>query len=387
MRVTLHVTRRCNLQCTYCYADCETVKPAEPASDHAPLDMSRETALKGVELAFEGDDPVAHIGFFGGEPTLRLDLIREAAAYATQLAEERGKQVSFEMTTNGTRVGDEVIELIHQYQMIVAVSIDGNAAAHNTHRKQHGGGDSFARIDRNLDKLLTQVPWLMSFSVVTPQTVPHLADSVDYLLNKGFRVLVAWPDQSANWQSSDLAALRVQMQRVADIYIRHTDDGRKFFLSSIDGAIRSHIRGGSPDCGAGEAHLSVGPSGKIYPCVQFVGDESDDTWVLGNVRDGMAEPHRSERISGLKPSSPECGDCAIETRCGSACPCANLTATGRPDRVSPIQCALQQITVPIADKAAAKLYRRKQALFIHKHYNDLYPVAHCIEATMTRKQA
>lgn len=92
----------------------------------------------------------------------------------------------------------------------------------------------------------------MSFSVVTPQTVPHLADSVAYLLNKGFRVLVAWPDQSADWQESDLVALRVPMIRVADIYIQQTEDGRKFFLASIDGAIRSHIRGGSPNYGAGQ---------------------------------------------------------------------------------------------------------------------------------------
>lgn len=97
--------------------------------------MSMETAAKAVELAFQGPDSSAHIGFFGGEPTLRLDLIAAMSAYATELSERGGKPVTFELTTNGTRVGPELIELVHRYRMVVAVSIDGNAAAHNTHRR------------------------------------------------------------------------------------------------------------------------------------------------------------------------------------------------------------------------------------------------------------
>jgi uncharacterized protein len=346
--------------------------------------MERQTALQAVDFAFENSAESVHLGFFGGEPTLRMPLLHEVAAYADSLASQSGKLLSFEMTTNGTRVSTEVIDLIRRYQMVVALSIDGNQAAHDTHRKRHGGQGSFEAIDKNIDVLLKEVPWLMSFSVLTPETVVHLADSVEYLLCKGFRVLVAWPDQSAPWTERDLVVLRKQMQRVADLYIRHTDDGRKFFLSTIDGAIRSHIRGESPDCGAGEGHLSIGPSGKIYPCVQFVGDESDERWVMGHVATGLQELQQAKVVHGLSPTSSGCGECAIERRCGSACPCANLTATGDPATVSPIQCAMQKLSVQIADKTAAKLYRRKQALFIHKHYNDIYPVAQCLEAALTR---
>lgn len=353
--------------------------------------MSLPTARKAVDLLLSRSERRAHLVFFGGEPTLRLSRIEAIMAYARSTAAARGKTVSFEITTNGTIRATALIALVQRYQATVAVSIDGPREVHDTHRGWEEGRGSFEAVDRNLDELLEKVPWLIASSVVTPETVARLSTSVEWLLDRGFRIVVSSPDHSAAWTTRHVRILRKEVDRVARLYTRRTRQGKKFYLSCIDNAIRTHIRGGaeeaqSTSCGAGRDHFSVSASGELFPCVQFVGSEGASRWALGDVDRGV-DPMRAQALLPLlSVPSDDCSGCALTSRCASGCPCANLAATGTVGRVSPIQCASQRSSIPAADRAAAGLYRKRQRHFIHKHYNRYYPVALCVEEALMEKE-
>lgn len=385
MRMTLHMTRRCNLKCTYCYAEC-----AAGSAPKVDNDMTLETAQRAVDLLLARSEQRAHLVFFGGEPVLRLDRIEATMRYGREAAGRAGKRLSFELTTNGTVGTERLIALVRRYSATVAVSIDGPREVHDTHRVWGNGLGSFDRIDRNLDRMLAEIPWLIASSVVTPHTVGQLSRSVGFLLERGFRIVVTSPDHSAQWTQRHVRVLRGEVGRIGKLYERHMRRGKKFFLSCIDSAIRTHVRGDSEEsasCGAGRSHLSVSPSGTLYPCVQFVGSEQPDSpWALGDVRGGVDPARQQALLPQLSGSSSECGGCELKQRCASGCPCANLAATGRLDRVSPIQCSAQRVSIPTADRAAMRLYRKRQKHFIHKHYNRLYPVAMCVEEAITQKE-
>jgi uncharacterized protein len=348
------------------------------------FDMPKEIALRGVDLALEYFKESAQIGFFGGEPSLCLDLIEEVAHYAKTKAKEQKKTIAFELTTNGTLLTQRFIDVVKKYSMMVAVSIDGDQETQNTHRTFAGGRGSFEKINAGLDRLLQELPWAVAYSVVTPKTAPRLAASTKFLLERGFKILVAWPAHSAPWTNQDAEILSAQWREISKMYLKASRQNNKVYFSAFDGVIKSHIRGGDGDCGAGRDHLSVSATGKIYPCVQFVGDEADPRWVIGDVTEGL-DPEKLASFPWLQERSEECGPCQLSSRCASRCPCANLSATGDPRRVSPIQCAIQQMVIPLADEVAEKLYQERNSLFLHKQYNRLYPVAHCVEALVQKE--
>jgi len=350
--------------------------------------MSAETTFAAIDMALERSEARCHVVFFGGEPTLMLDRIEDAMLYGRIAARRAGKTITYEVTTNGTRVTDRFLDLVKTFNVITAVSIDGPKEVHDTHRFTTGGRGSFALIDRHLDRVLEQIPAAIASSVVTPETVGRLSESVNYLIDRGFRIVVTSPDHSADWGPEHLKQLEKQLAKIGRSYARRVKKGQKFYLSCIDGAIRSHIRpdserGGS--CGAGRSHLSVAPDGRLFPCVQFVSHGADD-WALGHVTTGVDEERIHSLGSKLSGRDAECGECALRSRCASGCPCANLAATGSPNQVSGIQCAAQRAAIPTADRVAEKLYRERNKGFIHKHYNRLYPVALCVEDGLIKKE-
>jgi uncharacterized protein len=120
----------------------------------------------------------------------------------------------------------------------------------------------------------------------------------------------------------------------------------------------------------------VAPDGLLYPCVQFVGDEG---YSIGSVKTGVEKEKQDKLYRQNETEKETCLDCAIRTRCNHYCGCLNKQATGSIDRVSPILCAHERTILPIADKLAARLYKKRNAMFIQKHYNEFYPIVSMVE--------
>lgn len=374
MNVTLHLTTRCSLRCTYCYA---------PPGRLRAVDMTRETALRAVELAATVSPESCGIVFFGGEPLLRADLVREVVGYCRERERTRpATRFHFKITTNGLGLDEEFLDFAVREDVFVALSFDGVAAAHDRHRVHADGRGSWAAVDRAATALLLRRPYAPVLLVVTPETVAHYAESVEHLVGRGFRYVIASPDYGADWHARDLRALAAQYRALARRYERWMAEERKVWFSPFEVKLASHIHGADyarERCELGRRQLSVGPDGRIWPCVQFVQDGADDTFVMGDVWRGL-DPARQARVAALAGREHEpCTRCALAPRCNHTCGCLNWQATGSVERVSPVLCAHERLLVPIVDALGARLWRRRDAFFLQKRYNALYPLLSLIE--------
>lgn len=368
MHFTLHLTNKCNMACDYCYVD-----------GCGALSMSFETARKAVELASSGSNGPVGIIFFGGEPLLEKDLIRNIVQYCRTNEKQSNCRYHFKITTNGTLLDLDFMEFADRNRILVAMSHDGVREAHNRHRVGKDRQDTFELLSPKVDLLLSHQPYAPVLMTVNPDTVRYYADSVRYLYARGFKYIICSLNYAGHWEEVALSVLREQYLELSDFYLEKTKQEDKFYLSPFEVKISSHINKSTycrERCELGKKQISVGPDGTLYPCVQFVGDRK---YAIGNVFDGIDREHRLQLFLLNEQDKTECKDCAVADRCNHHCGCLNKQATGRLDRVSPVLCAHERILLPIADALAAKLFKSRDAMFIQKHYNDMYPLISLIE--------
>lgn len=370
MHLTLHLTAKCNLRCRYCYA-----------SPHEGPDMSFDTAKKAINLAIgrvKKNDSLG-IVFFGGEPLLMRELIEKTVRHCHKIEQETGQLFHYKITTNGTLLDEEFLTHPDTSEILVALSHDGIQCAHDAHRVDLNGTGSFDRLDSKIDLLLKHKPYSPVMMVINPNTVEHYAESVQWLFDRGFHYLICTLNYGADWNEKDLARLKRQYDALADWYYEKTMAEEKFYFSPFEVKMASHIFPGSckaERCELGQTQISVAPDGLLYPCVQFVGDT---TYAIGNVDEGLDEDTRMRLYSINSQEKNTCTGCAIRERCNHYCGCLNKQTTGSIDKVSPILCAHERIVLPIADKLAASLFKKRSPMFIQKHYNEMFPLISLVE--------
>jgi uncharacterized protein len=249
------------------------------------------------------------------------------------------------------------------------------------------GSPTYRVLSGKLRALLEARPYSSVLTVVSPDTVGWLCESMEHLLELGARYLVVSLDFSASWSEDDLAELGRQYRRLGERYLEWTRRGRKFYLSPFEVKLSSHVNRHchrKERCELARRQLSIGPDGAIYPCVQFSRAGPLSSWCIGRVETGIDEEAR-ERIHDASEAQKEaCAGCAIAERCNNSCGCLNWQTTGTLNGVSPVLCRHEQILTPIADKVGATLWEERDPLFLHKHYNAAYPVLSLIEDARQR---
>mgnify|MGYP000871450532 CR=1 FL=1 len=366
MHITLHLTEQCNMGCEYCY-----VNKAKART------MDEETAFRAVDMAMGSGSSVGII-FFGGEPLLHKDLIRRTIQYGEKKQRElleqgrTGPHLHYKVTTNGLLLDEDFMEYSIKKNLFIAISHDGVREAHDAHRVDQSGSGTFDRLSRKVSLLLEYRPYAPVLMTINPDTVPYYAESVRFLYGMGFRYLICSLNYAAEWTERSLSILKKQYKLLAA-------------LSPFEVKISSHINRHNDcreRCELGRKQISVGPDGKLYPCVQFVGDAE---YEIGDVDGGIREERRNALYLRNEREKDSCRDCAVRERCNHFCGCLNRQATGRIDRVSPVLCAHERILLPIADGLAEKLYKKKNSLFLQKQYNDMFPLVSMIEDFSVRK--
>lgn len=361
MHYTLHLTDACNMACRYCYVKQNT---------HF---MTKETARAVVNLAAKPGTPTGII-FFGGEPLLCRDLIYDTVGYTDSLQKEGKGKFYYKITTNGTLLDDEFLSYSDQHEIFIALSHDGVREAHDQNRVHRDGSGTFDEVERAAKALLSRRPYSPVMMTVAPNTVNCYCDSVKHLFNLGFRYIICSPDYSGDWSDETLEILRKQYKLLAEYYKELTLAEEKFYLSPFEVKISSHIHKDtycSERCELGMKQISVAPDGRLYPCVQFVGDER---YCIGDAEHGINEEKRLSLYRLNEKERGGCRDCAIRRRCNHYCACLNKQATGDFKKVSPVLCAHERILLPIADELAEELYKKRSAIFIQKQYNDMFPL-------------
>jgi len=343
--------------------------------------MSREVAFAAVRLGMENTKTTG-ILFYGGEPLLEKQLIRDIVEYTKKINAETGHIFYYKVTTNGTLLDEEFLKFSQEVNMAVGFSHDG--PAQDDCRRFHNGVGSFDVLAEKIPLLLKYQPYAVAMCVVDPSTVHKAAETLKFLHGKGFRyvTLNLNYDKAAAWTKRHLAILEDEYKKMAKFYVKWTKAEEKFYLSPFDRKIISHLKGEKyheDNRMMSREQPSIAPDGTIFSYSRYV---DNPVYAIGNVFDGIDQAKR-ELIEekGAALAAP-CLECALRPRCNYAYDNLNREASEPaeflPD-ISPVQCVHEQLLTPIADDAAKTLYRERSAMFMHKHYNELYPVLSLVE--------
>jgi uncharacterized protein len=367
MNALVHLTHDCNLRCPYCFS-----------GDKFARAMTVETGKRTAEFVIDyakQHEQRAVFSFFGGEPMMAWDVLKEVVLHAEQVAEAAGVTAIFRMNTNGLLIKDEHLAFFEEHDLIFILSIDGNQAMHDAERVTESGAGSFEALAKKLPRLLEHNPGTMVSVVVTPTNLVHAADGIKFLFDTGFRYLIIKPDITQPWSPENVAELERQYERVAEDYLARTRAGDDLYLNLFDDKWINHAKGAEGitiRCDVGSSQISIAPSGNIYPCVRWVKEDEDTVPRLGDVFAGMlAEPLAKIRAEAAAPKQP-CGGCSYnDGRCANECACEHYSATGRIDTPAPALCEHERVMVPIADRVGNTLWREQNQTFLRKLYPKL----------------
>jgi uncharacterized protein len=328
--LSLAVAQKCNMGCTYCYA--QGGEFGGPAAS-----MDAETADRAVDLLFA--DAVAgervNLAFLGGEPLLNRAVIQAATKRAVRIAADRDMRVTFSITTNGTRLTPGDGEFFEEHAFAVTVSLDGPGAVHDRQRPMRSGRGSFDRVIARVTPLL-EMQRRMQVSArvtVTPANL-DLRTTLDAFValgfhSVGFSPLLRSPSGRDELASTDLSAMLDGMVRCGEEFERRVVVGERYPFANAVNAMRELHRGTHRPypCGAGAGYLGVSADGQLAACHRFVGDEDG---ALGDLVDGLDRDRQARWLHDRHVHRQEpCRDCWARYLCGGGCH-HEVIARGRP---------------------------------------------------------
>jgi uncharacterized protein len=318
--LSLAIAQKCNLGCTYCYA--------QEGSFGAPATaMSREVALAAVDRLFEGAmaGQRFNLAFLGGEPLLGRNVLRETTEYAAGIARDRGLQVGFSITSNGTVLTPEDGEFFERHGFAVTISLDGVAETHNQLRPFKNGSSSFDRILANIRPVLAlQNRMQVSARVtVTPRNL-DLVKSLNCFVDLGFHSIgfspmLASPTGREQMGARDLDYMLEQMMTCGREFERRVIAGQRYPFSNMVAAMKEIHHGTHRPypCGAGAGYLGVSADGELSACHRFVGDAEG---MMGNLRSGVNREQQAKWLADRHVHRQEpCRSCWAQYLCGGGC--------------------------------------------------------------------
>ena len=318
--LSLAIAQKCNLGCTYCYAQ-------EGNFGSKNKDMSAEVAFKSVDLLFSdvSEGETVNLAFLGGEPLTNRKLLRECTQRAAALAEIKRVPINFSITTNGTLVTPEDGEFFERYGFSVTVSLDGVGEVHNRLRAFKSGNESYERILKNIRPLLEmQRDMQVSARVtVTPENL-FLRETLDEFLSLGFHSvgfspMLSSPNGNGEMNSNQLDVMLAQMISCGEEFERRIAGGGRFSFLNMTNALREIHKGTHRPypCGAGAGYLGVSAEGGLYACHRFVEDADG---ALGHVSSGVDRARQNGWLSARHVHFQEpCRSCWARYLCGGGC--------------------------------------------------------------------
>jgi len=358
MILYLSLTHNCQLRCNYCYA-----------GEKHHKSMSRETILKGIDFTLKTPMQKLEFGFFGGEPLMEWELFQ----FATYEIETKTKEKNIELvktfTTNGVLLDKEKVKWLREHGFYVVVSIDGNEAMHNTHRRYASGEGTFEAVKKGLLELqkVYKDGQYAVISVVTPENINHLPKSVKYLHQElGIKDIHLALNYFANWGDETQLYTNIYHQ-VADYTIEQYRQNNQLNLDIIDDKIKTEIESSCKSCSFGELKLAIAPSGNIYPCERLIGNDTGEL-SMGNVYSGFDSSQRAKLIKERGNTNEECKTCPLKERCTNSCGCTNYTLTNSINTTHGTICFFQKLFIEVADKVGSTLYEERNQMFMEKFY-------------------
>ncbi len=325
--MVLNVTNQCNLACTYCYEYGED-KLVDTANGSQPKFMSEETARQSVDFMLKesGDNPVAHLTFFGGETLLNLPVLKSSIAYARERAAAVGKRVEFNLTTNATLLKADVIEFLADNDVGVTISIDGPREMQDKFRVFHNGAGSYdvvlpkikALLRRHRSKPIGARVTLTSEVLDIKRIYDHLTEEVGFW-EVGFAPVTTAPGRDYAIEHDGFDGMLGQFQALAEDFLEAAADDRHHGFSNVRETLQEIHKGVSKayPCGAGLGLMGVATDGDVALCHRFAGS---DEHRLGTVADGIDRDVQSAFLEKHHlANKTDCHSCWARPLCSGGC--------------------------------------------------------------------
>ena len=315
----LHVAHDCNMKCKYCFGDTGAFEGERSL-------LSLETGKKAIDFLLKnsGSRRNLEIDFFGGEPLLNFDVVKELVAYGEKAQEDYGKNIRFTITTNGLLLDDEKIEFINSHMVNVILSIDGRPHVNDNMRKTVNGKGTYDLIHKNYINLVNKRKGTYYVRGTFTRNNLDFSEDVKHLVDSGFKNVSVEPvvtDPSYDYalKEEDLDTIFKEYERLADLYLDYYNSGKEFdfFHFKVDLTQGPCVIKRVSGCGAGTEYIAVTPNGDIYPCHQFVGNE---TFKLGNIADDVFDNRLYGTFNRTNIySKEECKKCWAKFYCSGGC--------------------------------------------------------------------
>ena len=325
----LHVAHTCNLNCSYCFA-------SQGKYNGERAVMTFETGKRALDFLIEnsGTRRNLEVDFFGGEPLMNWDVVKELVAYAREVEKKHNKNFRFTLTTNGVLVDDEVIEFTNREMSNVVLSLDGRKEVHDRFRVDYAGQGSWEKIVPKFQKFVEARGGKEYYMRGTfTHHNPDFLEDIKTMLDLGFTELSMEPVVCAKGDPSelteeDLPIVFEQYEKLAELMLKRKSEGKPFtfyhYMIDLSGGpcIYKRISG----CGSGTEYMAVTPWGDLYPCHQFVGDEK---FKLGDIWNGVNNTKIQDEFMQCNVyERPECRDCWARLYCSGGCAANAYHATG-----------------------------------------------------------
>ena len=325
----LHIAHTCNLNCSYCFAS-----QGKYNGDRAV--MSFEVGKRALDFLIEnsGTRRNLEVDFFGGEPLMNFQVVKDLVAYARSVEKKFNKNFRFTLTTNGMLIDDDVIDFCNRECHNVVLSLDGRKEIHDRYRVDYAGNGSWEKIVPKFQKLVEARNGKGYYMRGTfTHANPDFLEDIKTMLDLGFTELsmepvVCAPGDPAELTEADREIVKDQYEQLAMLMRQRDKEGKPFtfyhYMIDLQGGpcIYKRISG----CGSGTEYMAVTPWGDLYPCHQFVGDEK---YLLGNIFDGVQNTAIQDEFMCCNVYAREaCRDCWARLYCSGGCAANAYHATG-----------------------------------------------------------
>jgi len=352
----LHIAHDCNLACKYCFA-------GEGEYHGRRALMSPKVGKKALDFLVEnsGNRVNLEVDFFGGEPLMNWQVVKDLVAYGRSLEEPHHKKFRFTLTTNGVLLTDEVMEFVNREMSNLVLSIDGRKEIHDLMRPHRGGQGSYDEILPKYKKAAesrNQMNYYVRGTYTRNNT--DFSEDVIHLADQGFEQISVEPvvaDKKEDYalRMEDVPKLLSEYDRLALEYINRKREGKGFqffhFMIDLEGGpcVAKRLSG----CGSGTEYLAVTPWGDLYPCHQFVGQEE---FLMGNVEDGIVRKDIQDKFKACNVyAKEECRDCFAKFYCSGGCAANAYHECGDVNGSYELGCKLQRKRVECAIMIKAAL--------------------------------
>lgn len=356
----LHIAHDCNLACKYCFAE-------EGEYHGRRALMSFEVGKKALDflVANSGNRVNLEVDFFGGEPLMNWDVVKQLVEYGRSLEKANNKKFRFTLTTNGVLLNDEIMEYLNKEMSNVVLSLDGRKEVNDNMRPFRTGKGSYDLIVPKFQKLAdsrNQTDYYVRGTFTRDNL--DFSEDVKHFADLGFKQMsiepVVGPEEDPySIREQDLPQIMEEYDKLALEYIKREKEGNgfNFFHFMIDLNQGPCVYKRLSGCGSGTEYLAVTPWGDFYPCHQFVGNED---FLMGNVDEGITRDDLVGTFSNCNVYSKEkCKNCFAKFYCSGGCAANSYNFHGTIHDAYDIGCEMQKkrvecsimIKVALADDA------------------------------------